>query len=1094
MTPEFREQYSCQIPALKTLMMLGWEYLSPTACLAKRGNTRDLILRDELIAALQQRQFEYKGKWYPLSPNAIDQIVRELATPGLNEGLLTANERIYNKLCLGVTVTEFIDGKKHSPTIAIIDWADPAKNRWQVTEELEVASGAGTHTRVPDIVGYVNGLPLVVIEAKRPESGNPNKNMLDEGISQQIRNQKNDEIPVLFAYSQLLLSISGSDGRYATTKTPKKFWARWREEVLSENHFSGIKNKPLALTQRTALFSGKTQKVRQYFDLLWSNPELTTDQDRLLISLLMRERFLEFVRFFILYDQKNGKIAARYPQVFGIKALIERINGRRPEGGRQGGVLWHTTGSGKSLTMVYLCKALLLHPSLAQSRVVVVTDRTDLEKQLTGTFLASGAFGSVIATKKDGEKAKARSGRDLALRIGQGTERIVFTIINKFNTASRQPECYNLSEDLIVLIDEGHRSQGGENYERMRKALPNAAYIAFTGTPLLKKDKTTNKFGPIVHAYTMQRAVEDGTVTPLLYEERRPELTVNAKAIDKWFERITESLSEKQRADLKEKYAKKGAVYGSENRIELIAWDIAAHFQKNVKALDMGLKGQIAADSKLSAIRYKKHLDTTGLVTSAVVISPPDTREGHEDVDESSVPDVQQWWKTNVGHDGEAYERKVIDDFGTGGAPDLLIVVDKLLTGFDEPRNTVLYIDKPLKEHNLIQAIARVNRLHDQKQYGLLIDYRGILEELDTSIKKYQDLASRTQSGYDIDDIDGLYHSMSSEYKRLPLLHDRLWAIFTGVKNRGDREQFRQVLIPQYAEDSDGHSYDKRQKVREDFYAALTEFGLCLKVALSSRSFFEDRSFTEAMIRGYKEDLRFFSSLRSMARQDAQETIDYSSYEQQIRRLVDKHVVGNEVREPRGVYIVNQLGQSQDPKSWSEEKTRNETDLIRTRIKKTIEQELADDPYAQRVFSELLKQAIAEADALFDHPVKQYALFKSFEGKLDQRAIEGMPEKLINRPHARAYYGAMRMTLGDTEFAGMSKEEQSKVADEALGVEQIVEQAIAEHSLNQQDVEAAIRKGLLPRLFNSMGMEKAKEAIDAIVHIVRVGLSRRNGQ
>lgn len=1091
MTPEFREQFSSHIPALKTLMALGWEYLTPAACLAKRGNTRDVILRDELVVALQQRQFEYKGKSYPLSPNAIDQIVRELATPGLNEGLLTANERLYNKLCLGVTVTEFIDGKKHSPTVTIIDWNDPAKNRWQVTEELEVASSAGTHTRLPDIVCYVNGLPLVIIEAKRPDSGNPNKNMLDEGTSQQIRNQKNDEIPVLFAYSQLLLSISGGDGRYATTKTPKKFWARWREEVFSEEHFAGIKNKPLMPTQRAALFTDKPQKVRQYFDLLWSISELTTDQDRLLISLLSHERLLEFVRFFILYDQKNGKIAARYPQVFGIKALIERINGRKPDGGRQGGVLWHTTGSGKSLTMVYLCKALLMHPSLAQCRVVVVTDRTDLEKQLAGTFVASGAFGSAIGTKKDGEKAKARSGKDLAIRIGQGTERIVFTIVNKFNTASRQPECYNPSENLIVLIDEGHRSQGGENHERMRKALPNAAYIAFTGTPLLKKDKTTNKFGPIVHAYTMQRAVEDGTVTPLLYEERRPDLTVNATAIDKWFERITEALSEKQRADLKEKYAKKGAIYGSENRIELIAWDIAAHFQQNIKILDLGLKGQIAADSKLSAVRYKKYLDATGLVTSALVMSPPDTREGHEDVDESSVPEVQQWWKDNVGHDAEAYERKVIEDFGTEGDPDLLIVVDKLLTGFDEPRNAVLYIDKPLKEHNLIQAIARVNRLHDQKQYGLLIDYRGILEELDTSIKKYQDLASKTQSGYDIDDIEGLYESMSAEYKRLPLLNDRLWAIFAGVKNRGDLEQFRQVLIPEYADDSDGHSYDRRQKVREDFYAALTEFGLCLKVALSSRSFFEDRSFTEDMIRRYKEDLRFFSSLRSVARQDAQETVDYSSYEQQIRRLVDKHVVGNEVREPKGVYIVNQLGQGQDPATWSEEKTRNETDLIRTRVKKTIEQELVDDPYAQQVFSELLKQAIAEADALFDHPVKQYALFKSFEEKLEQRAIEGIPEKLRDRPHARAYYGAMRIAMGEPAPAETGKDEPSRLAEEAIAVEKIVDQAIAEHSLNQQDLESAIRKGLLPRLFTSMGMEKAKEAIEAIIQIVRVGLSRR---
>jgi type I restriction enzyme R subunit len=265
-----------------------------------------------------------------------------------------------------------------------------------------------------------------------------------------------------------------------------------------------------------------------------------------------------------------------------------------------------------------------------------------------------------------------------------------------------------------------------------------------------------------------------------LCEERQPVLDINEKAIDNWFDKITVGLTDKQKSDLKEKYGKKGPVYGSANRIDLIAWDIAIHFKANFKDLAKGLKGQIATDSKLSAVRYKKALDATGLVTSAVVISPPDTREGHEDVDESELPEVQQWWKDNVKGDPETYERNIIDAFSTDGSPDILIVVDKLLTGFDEPRDAVLYIDKALKQHNLIQAIARVNRLHEEKKYGLLIDYRGILRELDTAIRDYQDLANKTQGGYDIDDIEGLYEQVSTEYKRLPLLHDRLWAIFKG--------------------------------------------------------------------------------------------------------------------------------------------------------------------------------------------------------------------------------------------------------------------------------------------------------------------------
>ena len=1095
--PEASEQFSSHIPALKTLIACGWEFLSTEACLAQRGNTRELLLKTDFIAFLQTHRFDYKGQLYPLSPNAIEQIVRDISSPGLNEGLLTANERFYDKLVLGITVTEFINGKKHSPTVPLLDWDRLASNRFVVTEELEVLNTSGTSTRRPDLVCYVNGMPLAVIEAKRPDSDNPNKNMVNEGISQQIRNQKNDEIPSLFSYSQLLLAISGIDGRYGTTKTADKFWAKWREETFSEEHFARIKTSSLSREAIDALFADKLPKTRAYFEQLWSKPELVTEQDRLLISLLSPDRFLEFIRFFILFDKKVGKIVARYQQAFGIKALIKRINQRNGHGGREGGVIWHTTGSGKSFTMVYLCKALLMHPSLKECRIIVVTDRIDLEKQLAKTFLSGGAFGSKIASKKEGEKSKVRSGKDLAKRIGQGTERIIFSIINKFNTASKQPECYNDSDNLIVLIDEGHRSQGGENHERMRKALPNAAYVAFTGTPLLKNDKTTNKFGPIVHAYTMQRAVEDGTVTPLLYEERQPSLSVNAEAIDNWFDKITAGLSDEQKADLKQKFAQKGAVYGSDARIELIAWDIAIHFSENIKALNLGLKGQVATESKTAAIRYKKHLDATGLVTSAVMISSPDTREGHRDVDETTLPEVLQWWKENVGqgslssHNAEHYERDTIEAFGTDGPPDLLIVVDKLLTGFDEPRNTVLYIDKPLKEHTLIQAIARVNRLHEQKQYGLLIDYRGILEELDTSIQQYQDLANRTQAGYDIDDIEGLYGQMSTEYKRLPGLHDKLWALFSSVKNRLDMEQFRHVLIPEYAQDSEGDDYDKKQKLREDFYQALTEFGLCLKLALSTRSFFEDTSFTEAIISGYKRDLRHFTTLRKIARQDAQETVDYSAYEQQIRNLVDKHVVGEAIEESEGVYIVGELGKEEDPSKWTEEKTRNETDLIKTRVRKTIEQGLDDDPYAQKVFSELLKKAIAEAEAMFDHPAKQYALFKTFEEELNEREMDDIPESLRDKPHARAYYGSFRLVLGEEYFSTASADDLNSLCELAMATDRVVDQSVAEHSLNPQSIEASITKGCLPMLFKPMGMDKAKAVIEKIIHITRVGLMKR---
>ncbi|HDU5040682.1 TPA: type I restriction endonuclease subunit R [Klebsiella aerogenes] len=1087
-TPKFQEEYSAKLPALTLLTNLGWSFLYPELSLAARGGKADeVVLRQVLRSELKKRTFTFAGKSYPLSEKAIDNLIAEVCSPALNEGLLTANERLYNHLLYGISVTEFVEGKKASPTVALIDWQNPANNSFVFTEEFTVTRSGGVESRRPDIVCFVNGIPLVVIEAKRPDGNAKKGPTIDEGISQSLRNQRHDEIPLLFAYSQVLLSINGNEGRYGTCGTPSKFWAAWREEDITDAEMYAIKNKTLKDEQLVSLFSHRPAKDLDWYQSLTAAGELAvTGQDQLLISLLSPARLLEMTRYFTLFDKKAGKIVARYQQVFGIKRLIERINTRSVTGGREGGVIWHTTGSGKSFTMVFLSKALILHESLKQCRIVVVTDRVDLETQLSKTF----ASGGELAGKKDKEAAMATSGKRLAEQIGKGTERIIFSLIQKFNTATKMPECVNNSSDIIVLIDEGHRSQGGENHIRMKQALPNAAFVAFTGTPLLKDDKTTHKFGPIVHAYTMQRAVEDQTVTPLLYEERIPDLDVNERAIDSWFERITEGLSGEQKADLKRKFAKKGQVYGADDRIRLIALDIANHFVKNI---DEGLKGQLACDSKASAIKYKKYLDEAGLFESAVVMSPPDSREGNTAVDEATTPEVTQWWKDNVGsQDEQAYTKHLIERFDKDDSLKILIVVDKLLTGFDEPKNAVLYIDKPLKEHNLIQAIARVNRLHPKKKFGLLIDYRGILAELDTTIQKYQDLASRTQGGYDINDIAGLYNQMSTEYKRLPQLYKQLWAIFDGVKNKSDIEQLRQVLVPKI-EARGGELVDVHLKVREDFYEALTAFASCLKVALQSATFFEDKSFSDQDRRHYKETVKQFSSLRQLVQQDAGERIDYDEYAEQVKKLLDKHVVGVEVKEPGGVYEVGKMGQKQQPEDWSEDKTRNETDIIKTRVTRMIEQELRDDPYAQEAFSKLLRQAIEEAEKLFDHPLKQYMLFREFEEQVQDRRLNDIPDAFAGNRHAQAYFGVFKKVLPEA-LAVLDSQVQDKWIKVAFEIDQAVETSVAENSINPQNIEADIRKKLLPRMFQECkaiggGMDQAKKIVEMIVQITRVGLN-----
>lgn len=1084
--PKFQEEYSAKLPALSLLSNLGWQFMSPEQALAARGERQDqVVLHEVLREQLAKRRFQFEGAEQALSKQSIDRLIDQMCSPALNEGLQTANQRIYNHLLYGISVVEFINGKRAVPTISLIDWDNFANNSFVFTEEFSVTRAGGVDSRRPDIVCFVNGIPLVVIEAKRPDGQAHKGPTVEEGISQCLRNQRPDEIPQLFAYSQLLLSVNGHEARYGTCGTPSKFWAVWQEEDISDIQMQAIKNQALSPEQLAALFDYRPATDRQWYENLVAAGELAlTGQDKLLISLLSPDRLLEMTRYYLLHDQRYGKIVARYQQVFSIKRLIERINTRRPDGGREGGVIWHTTGSGKSFTMVFLSKAMLLHQELKQCRIVVVTDRLDLEGQLSSTFAASGE----LADKKDRKAAMATSGKRLAQQIGKGKERIIFSTIQMYSSATKLSECRNSSADIIVLIDEGHRSQGGENHIRMRQALPNAAFVAFTGTPLLKDDKTTNKFGSIVHAYTMQRAVADGMVTPLLYEERIPDLEVNDRAIDSWFERITEALSDEQKADLKRQFARRGQVYSADDRIRLIALDIAHHFVKNI---DEGLKGQIACDSKASAIKYKQYLDETGLLESAVVMSAPDTREGNTEVSDEGMPEVARWWKEHVANqDEQSYTKSVIERFDKDDSLKLLIVVDKLLTGFDEPKNTVMYIDKPLKQHNLIQAIARVNRLHEKKQFGLLIDYRGILAELDTTIQQYQDLASRTQGGYDINDIDGLYHQMSTEYKRLPHLYKQLWAIFDSVKNTSDIEQLRQVLVPRL-EVVDGESVDINLKTRDDFYEALTAFASCLKVALQSATFFEDKSFTESDRQQYKETLKQLSSLRQLVQQDAGERIDYDDYAAQVKKLIDRHVVGVEVKEPGGVYEVAKVGNKQALEEWNEDKARNETDIIKTRVTRMIEQELQDDPYAQEAFSKLLRQAIEEAEQLFDHPLKQYLLFHEFEQQVQQRHLDELPKAFVDNKQAQAYFGVFKKQLPEM-FALSDQQLTDKWVALAFEVDQIVTQAVAENSINIQNIEADIRQKLLPLLFKECkaiggGLDQARNMIEMVVQITRVG-------
>ncbi|MEZ8321540.1 type I restriction endonuclease subunit R, partial [Vibrio splendidus] len=504
------------------------------------------------------------------------------------------------------------------------------------------------------------------------------------------------------------------------------------------------------------------------------------------------------------------------------------------------------------------------------------------------------------------------------------------------------------------------------------------------------------------------------------------------------------------------------------------------------------LKGQLACDSKASAIQYKQLLDQIGKVSSVVAMSPPDSREGHDDVDTESKDLVQNWWKQNVGNqDEKAYTQSIIDDFSKDDGPDLMIVVDKLLTGFDEPKNTVIYIDKPLKQHNLIQAIARVNRLHSKKQFGYLIDYRGILKELDATIEKYQDLAERTLGGFDIDDLQGLYNRMDTEYKKLPGLYSDLWAIFDSVVNKQDGPALRQVLTPKM-QDIEGQVTDTNLKKRNDFYTALTLFTNCMKVALQSATYFEDKSFDNKR-QLYKDTLKMMSQLRKQVREDAEETIDYDAYADDIRTLLDKHIGGVEIEESKGAYLVGNMGKDAKPEQMTDDEARNQKDKITGRITKMIDQDLADDPYAQEYFSKLLKQAIEKTKEMFDAPVKQYMLFADFEEQVKERKVEGLPTDRFSaldpkiKRHVQAYYGLFLKQLG--EPLPLTEDQ---CFDYAIKIDEIVRKSVAEFSINPQEIEKQITLGLLPLLFSDLGIDKAQALVNEVIKITRLGLSGLN--
>jgi len=1012
-TPSFKEDHISQIPALQLLQKLGYTYLSPAeAEFLRGGKTSNVLLEDILRKQLKEINSEKRissTKTTYISDANIENGIRALKELPMNDGYIAACETAYNLITLGKTFEQSFDGDKKSITLQYIDWKYPENNVFHVTEEYSVMRSTSKEHYRPDLVLFANGIPLCIIECKRPDMKEP----LKQAISQHLRNQQEDGIRALYVYSQLTLSLATQEAAYATNATPEKFWAKWEEKFDNEeeennfrNDLQELKNQPLPKEQKNKLFADRFKYVRQYFDDLETENIHPTVQDEYLVGLCRPERLMDIIFNFVLFDNGEKKVA-RYQQFFAVKKSIQRI--LPIDGGkRKGGVIWHTQGSGKSLTMVMLAQAIAMEKSIRNPKIVLVTDRTDLDSQITGTFRKCGRF-----------VENATTGQRLVELLESKSDSVVTTIINKFVAAMKKISKPLLSYDIFVLVDEGHRTQHGTFNIEMLKTLPNACFIAMTGTPLFKKDKNTAaKFGGIIDAYTVDQAVKDKAVVPLLYEGRLARQIVNGSPLDTFFEMVSEPLTDYQKADFKRKFSRADQLNSAEQKIYAIAWNISRHFRDNWQGTVF--KAQLVCDKKVNAIRYKEFLDEIGLVSCEVLISSIDEREGEETAYEKSTEKENRFWRKMMDEHGNAkkYEKNIISRFKNQKDPEIIIVVDKLLTGFDEPKNTVLYLTRNLQGHKLLQAIARVNRIYPDKDFGYIIDYYGVIENLDNALQLYSSF-----DDFDSEDLEGTLVNINEEIKKLPQKYSELWDIFKTIPNKRDAEAYQLLL--------------KDEAIRAVFYDKLAAFAKGLKLALSSIQFYNQVD--DKTISRYKEDFAMFMKLRSAVIERYSDTIDYKQYEGQIQKLIDTHITTEKVE------IITELVDIFDKEKFQQE-VENTTgkaakaDKIASRTSKHISEKMEEDPAFYKKFSQMLKETIAEYEAKRITEVQYLNKVQEIMNNVLAHTDSDIPEVLRDKDVAKAFYGLSLESLSEKIQDSIIRREISTQA--ALNIDEMIQKAV----------------------------------------------------
>ena len=1060
----FNEKYLSQIPALQQLINLGFEYITPEQALAQRGGQLvNVLLEDTLREQLKRINcIRYKGHEYQFSEENIQSAIRKIRNIPY-QGLQKTNEAVYDLLTLGVALEQTIEGDSKSFSMNYLDWKQPDNNLFQVTAEFPVLRRHSVETARPDIVLFVNGIPLVVIECKAPDEE------VEQAISQNIRNQGADYIPQLFIYAQLVMGVNKTTALYATAGSDKEYWSAWQEREDREDAVETSINNPLAPEQKDLLFSGEFALARSFFDALESEKgRLATEQDKSIYSLCRPQRLLDLTYRFVVFDNGIRKIA-RYQQYFVVHSTIRRLKQRDSQGRRKGGMIWHTQGSGKSLSMVMLVRALALDTSIDSLRIVLVTDRKDLDRQLGNTFVACGL-----------SREQATSGRNLVKHLKNSVD-IITTLIHKFETALSAEKYTDTSTDILVLVDESHRTNFGELAARMRQMLPNACYLGFTGTPLTKEQKNNfAKFGELIQpSYTIRQAVSDKAVVPLLYEGRHVEMKQDKAAVDLWFERHTAGLNENQKADLKKKYARAELLNTVDQVVYMRAFDISEHFRTHWQ--NTGFKAQLVAPLKSVAIRYHQFLNELGTVSSEVIISAPDLREGHEQIDEGPTDAVNKFWHKELSKYGSEEERdeQIIKRFNDGDEPEILVVVNKLLTGFDAPRNTVLYLCCTLREHTLLQAIARVNRVYRDKEFGYIIDYNNVLKELDMALTMYDVLQD-----FDEDDLAESLTSINEEADRLPQRHSDLWDIFKKIENRSDEEQYERLLAD--------------TELREEFYARLSEYAKALAIALSSERFVTKTD--ESEMKRYKDDLKRFQRLSGAVRLRYAETVDFSSIEPRIRKLLDTHIQADTVtrlNEPVNIFDNSSFNQVKDEQGvYGGQTTAARADTIAHAVRRTITEKMDEDPAFFSKFSELIQEVIDASRAKRISDLEYLNQVTQLRDQIVSGRHDDAPAKLRDNDEACAYYGVVKpVYLAHNTFSGQELDDMA--ADTALVAQIILMDCRKVDFWNDLDARNNVKNAIDDYLHDEIkykyGVPLSVEQMDEVIEkLMRVARHRSN--